>query len=153
MNYFWDRLEGAPGVRAHRPAKGSDRSMGGWYFPHGLYKADELGGLPIERFCEALRAEGFPAAPGANGPLHVHPAVNEADIYGDGMPTVVANAAVGADGRHRDVRARPGSLSVSESIDRISFSVPWFKKHRPRLIDQYAQALKKVVAHAPELME
>ncbi len=35
MNYFWDLLEGVPGIRAHRPDKGSGSTMGGWYAAHG----------------------------------------------------------------------------------------------------------------------
>ena len=45
MNYFWDLLEGVPGLRAHRPPAGSGSTMGGWYAAHGLYVPEELGGL------------------------------------------------------------------------------------------------------------
>lgn len=38
MNYFWDLLEGVPGIRAHRPPKDSGSTMGGWYAAHGLYR-------------------------------------------------------------------------------------------------------------------
>ena len=137
MHYFWDRLEGTPGVRAHRPRRNSGSEMGGWYVAKGLYRPDELGGLPLERFCEALRAEGFRAHGGANMPLHLQ-AVTELDIYGDGRPTV---------GRP----APAGSLPVSEAIAEICFSVPWFKRHRPEVIDEYVAAIKKVAAHADEL--
>ncbi len=143
MHYFWDAAEPTPGVRAHRPARDSGSEMGGWYHAHGLYVAEELGGLPLGKFCEALRAEGFPAAAGANFPLHTHP-LNEQDIYGDGRATTAANAT-------RDVRAPRGSLPVAESISEITFTVPWFKRYRPEVIDEYAAALKKVAAHADEL--
>ncbi len=143
MHYFWDAVEPTPGVRAHRPPRDSGSEMGGWYHAHGLYVAEELGGLPLGRFCEALRAEGFHAAAGANFPLHTHP-LNEQDIYGDGRATTAANAT-------RDLRAPRGSLPVSESISEISFTIPWFKRHRPEIIDEYAAAVKKVAAHADEL--
>lgn len=143
MHHFWDRLEGTPGVRAHRPPRDSGSEMGGWYTARGLYEAEELGGLPLARFCEALRAEGFPAHPGANMPLHLQ-AVNELDIYADGKPTLLANAS-------RDVRAVKGSLPVSEAIAEFCFSVPWFKRYQPKIIDEYVLAAKKVVAHAEEL--
>ena len=58
MNRFWDLLEDTPGVRAHRPAAGSGSTMGGWYSAKGIYQAEELGGLPIAKFLEALKAEG-----------------------------------------------------------------------------------------------
>lgn len=146
MHYFWDQLEGTPGVRTHRPRpRASGSEMGGWYHARGLYEAEELAHLPLARFCEALRAEGFPAHPGANMPLHLQ-SVNELDIYGDGKCTLLANAA-------RDVRAPAGSLPVSEAIAEFCFDVPWFKHHRPEVIDEYALAVKKVVAHADELRE
>jgi len=151
MNYFWDRVEGTPGVRPHRPAKDSGSAMGGWYHARGLYAAEELGGLPLSRFCEALTAEGFPTRPGANEPLHTHPLVNEVDIYGDGMPTVLANAARSSDGMPRDTRAAAGSLPVAESIRQFCFGVPWFKRYRPEIIDEYVLAIGKVAAHADEL--
>ena len=144
MHYFWDALAGVPGVGAHRPPRGTGSEMGGWYHAHGLYAAEELGGLPLARFCEALKAEGFPATPGANLPLHLHPMVNEMDVYGDGQPTVLARAA-------RDLRAPAGSLPVAEAIAEISFNVPWFKHYRPEAIDEFVSALRKVAAHAGEL--
>ena len=140
MHYFWDQVEPTPGVRPHRPPRDSGSEMGGWYHPRGLYLAEELGGLPLERFCQALQAEGFPARPGANFPLHTHPLVNEVDIYGDGRPTALARSAPTA-----------APLPVAEAIDRFCFSVPWFKHYRPEVIDEYALALKKVAAHADEL--
>jgi len=145
MHYFWDGLAGTPGLRAHRPKRQSGSEMGGWYNARGLYVAEELGGLPLGRFCEALRAEGFPAEPGANMPLHLQ-AVNELDIYGDGEPTLLANAT-------RDVRVPAGSLPVSEAIDEFCFSVPWFKRYRPEIIDEYVLAAAKVAAHADELRD
>src|SRR5439155_17906290 len=66
MNYFWDLLEGVPGLRAHRPAEGSSSTMGGWYAAHGIYVPEELGNWSIHRFCEAVRAEGVSTSPGAN---------------------------------------------------------------------------------------
>jgi len=143
MNYFWDQLDGTPGVRAHRPPRDSGSAMGGWYTARGLYVAEELGGLPLARFCEALTAEGCPAGPGANMPLHLQ-AFNEVDIYGDGQATVLANAT-------RDVRAPAGSLPVSEAINDFCFGVPWFKRYRPEIIDEYVAAIKKVAAHADAL--
>jgi dTDP-4-amino-4,6-dideoxygalactose transaminase len=145
MNHFWDLLEDVPGIRAHRVPPGGDCTMGGWYFPVGLYRANELGGLPIERFCEAVAAEGCPTSPGANMPLHLHPVFHEADVYGNGRPTAMA----GAD---RDLRQGPGSLPVSEAVPRSVFKVPWFKHCRPGIIAEYAQAFRKVAASAGRLV-
>ena len=45
-----------------------------------------------------------------------------------------------------------GTLPNAEAIyDRV-FSVPWFKHDVPSEIEMYANAIKKVVAHASELV-
>jgi dTDP-4-amino-4,6-dideoxygalactose transaminase len=145
MNYFWDLLEGVPGIRAHRPPKGSDSTMGGWYAAHGLYVPEELGGVSVHRFCEAVRAEGVWTRAGANFLLHLHPMLNEADIYGHGKPTRLAHTT-------RDVRQPAGSLLVSESMPERVYNIPWFKHYRPRIIEEHAAAFRKVAESAGELL-
>lgn len=146
MNYFWDLLEGVPGVKAHRPPKDSGSDCGGWYAAHGLYRPEELGNLPISRFCEAVNAEGCATFAGANFPLHLHPLYNEADIYGHGKPTRIANST-------RDVRQGPGSLPVTEKAPSECYGVPWFKHYRPQVIEEYARAFRKVAGNADKLIE
>jgi dTDP-4-amino-4,6-dideoxygalactose transaminase len=119
--------------------------MGGWYAPHGIYVPEELNGLSVSTFCEAVRAEGVSASPGANFPMHLHPVLNEADIYGHGKPTRLAHAG-------RDIRQREGSLPVSERMPERVYSIPWFKHHRPKIIREHAEAFRKVVAQAALLM-
>ena len=135
-----DLLEGTPGVRAHRPAAGSGSTMGGWYSARGIYHPEELGGLPLADFLKALNAEGFSSSNGANNPLHLHPLMNDVDVYGDGKPTRVAHA----DPDREDVREREGTLPGAESIYERVFSVPWFKHDSPDDIEMYANAIKKV---------
>ncbi|MDD5597999.1 MAG: DegT/DnrJ/EryC1/StrS family aminotransferase, partial [Victivallaceae bacterium] len=138
INYFWDRLEGLPGIRPHRPEKNSGSTMGGWYNPKGLYVKSELAGLSCRDFCRAVTAEGFPCGSGANAPLHLHPVFHEADIFNTGKPAMTAFA-------RRDVRQGKGSLPVSESINEIAFGIPWFKHCDEKIIDQYVAAFKKVL--------
>ena len=146
MNAFWDRVEGLPGIRAHRTPKDSDSNMAGWYNASGLYRPEELEGLSVTRFCDALRAEGMEVArPGVNKPLHLHVLFNEVDVYGHGKPTRIAHA-------DRDVRQPRGSLPVSEAIPSRTFRIPWFKKHRPELIKEYADAVRKVIENYKELL-
>ena len=141
MNRFWDMLEGIPGVRPHRTAPQSGSSMGCWYFPHGLYRSEELAGLPCENFCEAVRAEGVAAcAPGGKHPLHLHPLFHTADIFNMGKPTAIAFG-------QRDVRQGASSLPNAERIKEIAFTVPWFKHDRPEIIEEYAAAFRKVASH------
>lgn len=144
MNYFWDLLEGVPGIRACRPRKGSGSTMGGWYGAHGFYRGEELGGLSVSRFCEAVRAEGGVASPGCNAALHSHPVMNTIDVYGEGRPT----------NRPRDAEARrkPERLPVSEGIQERVFSIPWFKKFRPKLIREHAVAYRKVAENYKDLL-
>lgn len=146
MNYFWDLLEDVPGVLAHRPPKDENSTMGGWYAAHGLYVAEELGGLPLSRYAEAVRAEGATCSPGANFALHLHPLLNTADIYRHGKPTRIANS-------DRDLRQPEGSLPVTEGIQQRCYSIPWFKHYRPEVIEQVAGAYRKVAENADKLME
>jgi dTDP-4-amino-4,6-dideoxygalactose transaminase len=144
MNCFWDLLEGVPGIRPHRVAAASGSTMGGWYFPLGLYVPEQLDGLPVSRFCEAVRAEGVNTTPGANAPLHVHPVFHEADVYGHGKPTNIAHAS-------RELRQPAGSLPLTESLPERIYKVPWFKHYRPRIIEEHAAAFRKVAENAEQV--
>ena len=139
MNYFWDLLEGVPGLDAHRPAKNSGVTKGGWYASHGIYKKDELGGLSLGRFCEAVRAEGIPiCTPGCNAALHTHPLFSSVDIYGSGKPTNRAGYS--------------GQLPVAEGIQARVFNIPWFKRYRKEEIAKYAAAYRKVAENYRDLL-
>ena len=140
MNRFWDLLEGTPGLRAHRPAKDSGSTMGGWYNPVGHYVPEELGGLPVKQFIDAVDAEGGRCGRGVNFPLHLHPVLNVGDAFGDGKPTRVAFT-------DRDVREGPGSLPVSEALGERALGIPWFKHDWPEEIEKYAAAWRKVAEH------
>jgi perosamine synthetase len=146
MNYFWDLLEGVKGLRAHRPDKGSGSTKGGWYAPRGIYCADELEGLSVTRFVEAVRAEGVNCTPGCNAALHRHPLVKTCDIYGHGRPTRIANASW-------DVREGDNSLPISDKVGTMTFSIPWFKHYRPEMIEEYANAFRKVAENYKELLQ
>lgn len=144
MNLFWDELKGVPGIRAHRPPKDSGSTMGGWYAAHGIYHPEEIFHLDIEKFVEAVGAEGVSIRAGANLLMHQHPILNEADIYGHGEPTRLALAT-------RDVLQPAGSLPRTEQIPTGCFSIPWFKHYRPDVIKEHAEAFKKVCLRADEL--
>ena len=146
MDYFWDLLEGVPGLRAHRPTKESGSTMGGWYSPHGLYFPEELGGISVQRFCEAVKAEGASTDPGMSELLHLHPVLNDADIYGHGRPTRIANS-------DRDLRQPEGSLPESERMADRVYSIPWFKHFRPEIIEEHAAAFRKVAENVAALEE
>lgn len=146
MNHFWDLIEGVPGLRAHRTPPKSNSTMGGWYAPHGLYRPEELGGLSVTRFCEAVSAEGAACGGGVNRPLHLHPLFNTADVYGHGKPTRIANS-------RQDLRQPPGSLPNSEAAPSRTYSIPWFKHYRPEVVKQYANAYRKAAENYRELLK
>jgi len=146
MHLFWDLLEGVPGIQVHRPPKNSGSTMGGWYCPLGLYKPEELEGLSVSRFAEAVAAEGGNCAPGCNAPLHLHALLNTCDVYGHGKPTRIANA-------DRDLRQPKGSLPVTELAGSRVYRIPWFKHYRPNYIKQQANAYKKVSRYYKELLK
>jgi hypothetical protein len=127
-------------------AKGSGSNMAGWYAAHGLYLPQELGGLSVTRFAEAVRAEGSICSAGTNKPLHLHPLFNTCDVYGHGKPTRIAHT-------DRDVRQPHGSLPISEKIGALTYYVPWFKRYHPDVIQQHADAYRKVAENYEELLD
>jgi perosamine synthetase len=146
MNYFWDLLEGVPGIRAHRVSEKEGSNMAGWYAAHGLYRPEELKGLSVTRFTEAVRAEGaYMCSPGCNSALHTHALYNTCDVYGHGKPTRIANS-------DKDVRQFDGNLKLSEEIGSLIYWIPWFKKFRPQIIEEYANAFRKAAENYEELI-
>lgn len=143
MNRFWDLLEGVPGLRAHRPSN-SQSTMGGWYNPVGHYVPEELDGLPVAKFIDAVNAEGGRAGRGTNMPLHHHPVMDEADVFNDGKPTRIAFT-------KRDVRQAADSLPISEALVDRAYGIPWFKKDDVELVTAYANAFRKVAQQAHKL--
>lgn len=144
INYFWDLLEGVPGLRANRVDEATGSNMAGWYAGRGHYLPEELDGLSASRFAEVVRAEGSLCNAGCNLPLHTHPLLNECDIYGDGKPTRLAHAT-------RDLRQGAGSLPVTERLNSRVVATPWFKHFEPEIIEAHAHAYRKVALNAAQL--
>jgi perosamine synthetase len=140
MNYFCDLLENTPSIRPIRPAKGTNTTKGGWYYPHFIYNADELGGLSLSRFSQAVVAEGSICNPGCNKPLHLHPLFTTMDVYGHGRPTRIAFLDEAA-----TIEQYVETLPVAEGITKRVFEVPWFKHFEPETIEKHAGAYKKVI--------
>lgn len=147
MSYFCDELEGTPGIRAIRPEEGSGTTKAGWYSPIFKYVPEELEGLSLTRFTKAIKAEGSPALPGSNFPLHLHSAFRTMDIYGHGKPTRIANYK----GDNPEALLNQ-KLPVSEGINKVTFEVPWFKHFFKDQIDQHIAAFKKVAANYKVLL-
>ena len=144
MNYFWDLLEGLPGIRAIRVDESTGSNMAGWYSPHGRYSPEELGGLSVARFCEAVRAEGFKCWDGGNYCLHTHNFFKTFDLDHAGVPTRIAHNEY--DVRQDDEKCRP-------SEEKLCFSVPWFKHFDKEWIERYAAAFRKVIENHQQLLD
>ena len=140
MNYFYDCLEGLPGIKPHRVDESDGSHMGGYYSPQLLYFPEELGGLSSSRFAAAVTAELNGAGgcrAGANYCLHTHKYFKTFDP------------------RHSTTKksdiADDASLDIS--LKKECISVPWFKNLNKEWIDRYVQVYKKVVENYQELLE
>ncbi|MHC4203885.1 MAG: DegT/DnrJ/EryC1/StrS family aminotransferase [Planctomycetota bacterium] len=147
MNYFCDLLEDTAGIKPIRPAKGTNTTKGGWYYPHFKYIAEELGGLSLLRFSQAVVAEGSICNPGCNKPLHLHPLFTTMDVYGHGKPTRIAFLDETA-----TIERYVETLPVAEGITNRVFEVPWFKHYEPETIEKHAGAYKKVIDNYQALL-
>ena len=147
INRFWDLLDGTPGLRPHRCNLAEGSTMGGWYNPLGHYSPEELGGLSVGAFVDAVNAEGSNRTfRGSNYPLHLHAVMRDADVYHDGKPTRIAFS-------DRDLREPIGSLPITEGLHARCIGIPYFKHDEPELIAQYANAFKKVANSAEKLVK
>jgi dTDP-4-amino-4,6-dideoxygalactose transaminase len=142
MKYFWSLLKGVPGIRPHMVDESDGSNMAGWYCPQGLYYPEELEGLSVERFCEAVAAEGFNSSVGANKPLHMHNIFKTYDGLNIGKPARIAYG--------RDVRELDKHIKVAQAVN--VFSIPWFKHYMPEYIEMYANAFKKAALNYKELL-
>ena len=148
MNYFCDLLEDTPGVYPVRPQKGSNCTKGGWYLPLAHYKPEDFEDLSVQRFVEAINAEGLECFASCNKPLHTHPLFTEMDVYGHGKPTRIANLPDGI-----DIIQSQGDLPVSEAVNNRICTIPWFKHYKPELIEEYANVYKKVAQNYKDLLK
>ena len=139
MTYFWDLLDGLPGIKGVRVDESTGSNMGGFYCPHGVYFPEELGGLSMHRFCEAVTAETgglFISWEGANFCLHTHNYFKSFDYFHTGEQE---GAAFDAE------RLKP-------SEHKYCFSVPWFKHLDKAWIEKYAAAFRKVIENHTQLL-
>ena len=85
--------------------------------------------------------------PGCNKPLHLHSLFTTMDVYGHGRPTRIAYLDESV-----KIEQRLETLPVAESINHCVFGVPWFKHYRPEIIEEHANAYKKVVKNYRALL-
>jgi dTDP-4-amino-4,6-dideoxygalactose transaminase len=112
------------------------------------YDAAEFGGLPVDRFVEALRAEGARVSGGTQlrhrGGLHTQPLFLERAHWAFQHP---ANAESVARARYG-----VGALPVTDNPPRDRISLPNFPRPTPELLEQHVDAFHKVARNAARLL-
>lgn len=77
-------IPGLKHVRAQTP-----NMKHGYYYYLLRYEPERFGGLPPERVCEILNAEGIPVVPGDRKPLYCHPVFEPRNLAGALCPEVL----------------------------------------------------------------
>ncbi len=133
-----DQLKNIPGIN---PPKQYQDSRPSWYAYVFQYRKEELDGLPVARFFEALQAEGCPEAdrPGSTCPLNLLP------LFQD--PSELFPA-------YKDlIKYKPGDFPVAESFFSNAVKLPvWALPSDKALLLGYLEAIKKVVRFHRELL-
>jgi dTDP-4-amino-4,6-dideoxygalactose transaminase len=140
--YLVDGLREIPGIEPEYVAPYAGHA----YFFHTLvYKSEELGGLPMEKYCKALQAEWVDAG-------HLYEPVYRADLFHDG-------AAPGW-GCPRSCPHITGSIDyspehfpVTERVfaTQFSFGGCGFPFEDTSILDQYVEAFRKISKHSEEI--
>jgi dTDP-4-amino-4,6-dideoxygalactose transaminase len=134
-------LEPVPGVRP--PVTLPGRTRGGWYGYKATYLPEQLAGLPMARYLDALRAEGVQVKRPGSPPLHRLPLFR--------LPRTKA-AELGL-----PVPAGPGAVAVTpdcpvaDEVYPTLLSLPTFSGPCEPVVRQYADAFAKVAAHHRDL--
>ncbi|MCH7229921.1 aminotransferase class I/II-fold pyridoxal phosphate-dependent enzyme [Glycomyces sp. L485] len=132
-------LNRVPGISVVEPIEG-DRSS--WYGMILKYEPAELDGLPIDRYFEAVQAEGAIEAdrPGSTCPLNLLPLFQEPGALFPGLASRFAYA--------------PGQFPRAEAFHGSIIKLPvWHQEDDFRTADNYAEAFRKVSAHHTDLIE
>jgi dTDP-4-amino-4,6-dideoxygalactose transaminase len=109
---------------------------------HMLYHPQELGGVPAEKFVEALRAEGVDMSHRGYGLTHrLKLFADGFDIYGKDGPLT------------GDYPGYPeGSLPISEKVHTRILGMPTYIEESPGYSDQILEALRKVTTSHRDLL-
>ncbi|MEV5242926.1 aminotransferase class I/II-fold pyridoxal phosphate-dependent enzyme [Streptomyces cinnamoneus] len=131
-------LDGVPGINAPYVPVSARPS---WYALPLRYEPAELSGLPLQRFLDAVHAEGATEAdqPGSTCPLSGHPLFQTPGALLPGY----------ADGQGPAV----GDFPAAEDVHATTFKLPvWHYEEDARLADAYTAAIAKVASHAKDLL-
>ncbi|MEU7631483.1 DegT/DnrJ/EryC1/StrS family aminotransferase [Nocardia sp. NPDC049220] len=128
--YLRDQLSDLAGITVPYVPAGVRPS---WYGLTLRYRADELGGLPIQRFYDALHAEGCREVdrPGSMCPLNLLPLFQQPEPL---LPAYTDALAYG-----------PGEFPQAEAVHATTLKLPvWHREEDMPLVDSYIEAFRKV---------
>jgi perosamine synthetase len=143
LEYLSEGLAQVPGLTP--PYTAPDCTRGAWYGYRMIYDPAQFGGVPKERFMEALQAEGVQVEGERYRLLHCEP------LYqGPGVAGACPFPAPDVRARMRDYRS--GDFPVAEAIQPQLLVLPTFT-YQPcwEFLDQYISAFRKVAANAGRL--
>lgn len=132
-------LNGVAGISPVEPVEG-DRAS--WYGMILKYDASELDGLPLDRYFEALHAEGAVEAdqPGSTCPLNLLPLFQEPGPLFPGLASRFAYA--------------PGQFPRAEAFHQSILKLPvWHREEDFKTAEAYVEAFRKVSDHHTDLTE
>lgn len=128
-----------PGIAVPAVPEGNQPA---WYGLPLTYEPDELGGLSVERFYQALHAEGLREVdrPGSTCPLNRLPLFRHPETL---FPHY----------RHLDrVNYRGGQFPVAEHLHHHTLKLPvWHREEDLPLVDQYIEGFRKVIENHHQL--
>ncbi len=134
-------LKGIPGLHPVPTSEGSTR--GGYYAFPVHYRPEELGGLPRDRFCEAVTAEGITCTPSPYELLHRLP------IFANGFDLFTG---------HRGPLIedwpgyKEGNFPVTEKMFADLVFLPVLTDPVPGAVDQILAAIRKTTGSAEVLV-
>jgi dTDP-4-amino-4,6-dideoxygalactose transaminase len=144
--YFAARLRDVPGIR---PLDTPGEASRGGYFRYLVhYDAEALGGLSLDRYVDALRAEGVAeVVPGHLArPLHFARLLRTVNdrMYRSGWPRR---------GHHvlREIVYSPGDFPSAERFSASTLQFPAFTEPSHHIIDAYCAAMRKVAGRSSDL--
>ena len=139
---IYDGLSDLPGVRALQSYPKA-KPAGFYGGMHMMYHPEELGGLPVQRFIEAMQAEGVDMHHRGYELTHRLKLFAEGyDIYGKGVGPLVG-----------DYPGYPaGSLPISEEAHGRILGMPVFTQEEPGYSDGVIAAFRKVTAQYRQLL-
>lgn len=145
FDYLNQLLHGIPGVQPPQIPAYAERCV--WYSYKPLFDPDSLPGVSIERYIEALVAEGVEIERSETKPLH-HEWIFQ-NGPGDTVATFGHFEGLANSGCLR--RYRVGDLPNSESYAKRTLVLPPYTKKNRRLMKKIAEAFTKVAAQAGSL--